>query len=174
MDSSKILSTILTSFQRYYNIKTEDVTTPFDAEAEFRSHSEQYMLIKAAKIADIDSNDFAYFKTTEVLTIEDLGNLAKTAWETGITRVTPYYGHRNSDVTLLIIAERFEDGVAKQIKKTKYSKSYKHGIFGWSNFRLATLELSSGKIFCNRLGTEFKKILQRVEHTDFQKEENQK
>lgn len=174
MDLTQILSKILTSFEHYYTIKTDDVTAPFDAEAEFISHSEQYMLVKIAKIADIDSNDFAYFKTAQVLTLEDVKNYAKTAWENGIARVKPYYGHRNTDVTLLIVAERFEDSVGKQIKKLKYSKSYKHGFWGWSNFRLATLELSSGKIYCNRLGTEFKKILQKVDNTDFQKEENHK
>jgi len=162
MESLESLEKLLKSFERYYTIKKEDVANPFTAEAEFRSHGEQYVLLKIAKIADIDSNDYVYFKTTESLSGEELKSLVQAAWTTGLGRVKPYSGHRNSDVTLIILAEKIDASVQKLIKKTKLSKSYKWSFWGWSNFRLAAMELSSGGIYTNRLGSDLKKILANI------------
>lgn len=162
MESLESLEKLLKSFERYYTIKKEDVANPFTAEAEFRSHGEQYVLLKIAKIADIDSNDYVYFKTTESLSGEELKSLVQAAWTTGLEKVKPYSGHRNSDVTLIILAEKIDASVQKLIKKTKLSKSYKWSFWGWSNFRLAAMELSSGGIYTNRLGSDLKKILANI------------
>ena len=50
MTKSEALEKVLLSFKRYYNIKQEDVTEPFAAEAEFRTHDEHYFLVKSAKL----------------------------------------------------------------------------------------------------------------------------
>lgn len=173
METSKVFEKVLASFERYYNIKKENVLEPFNAEAEFRSHNEQCVLVKAAKIADIDSNDFAYFKVYEdsSLSAEQVSTLSNKAWQTGLSKITPYYGHRNSDVTVIILAKTIEKDAIKQIKKTKLSKSYKFGLYGWSNFRLCAMELSSGQIFYNRFGSDLKKILANIKNS-FLKGEN--
>lgn len=157
--TSEYLKKLLPAFKKYYTIKEENITPPFSAEAVFSSHNEQYFLIKQAKIADIDSNDFVYFAETENLSKENFNNFVQTAWNNGMEKVHPYNGHRNSDVTLFIIASKFEDKIEKQIKKTKLSKTYKFGIWGWSNFRLIAIELSSNKIAYNRLGKDLKSLL---------------
>lgn len=157
----QVLEEILHSFERYYTIKKENITPPFSAEADFISHNEQYFLVKAAKIADVDSNEYVFFAVTENLSKEVFENYDKTAWETGLSRVKPYSGHRNSDVTLIIIANRIDDDVKQLIKRTKHSKSYKFSFWGWSNYKLGTLEFSSGKFYANRLGKDLKKILSK-------------
>jgi len=162
MESIDFLDKLLHSFERYYTIKKEDVTAPFTAEAEFHSHGEQYVLLKVAKIADIDSNDYVFFKTTESLSGEELKLLVQNAWNEGLSRIKPYSGHRNSDVTLIILADNMDASVQKLIKKTKLSKSYKCSFWSWSNFRLAAMELSSGGIYTNRLGSDLKKILAHI------------
>jgi len=164
MEAEQLLEKVFSSFERYYTIKKTDITPPFTAEAEFRSHSEQYVLIKAAKIADIDSNDFVYFKIEDCLSLEKLQEFSKIAWEAGLSRVKPYYGHRNSDVTLIILADKIEEETAKMFRKIKFSKSYKFGMFGWSNFRICALEISSGRVFYNRLGKDLKKILANIKN----------
>ena len=164
MEALKVFEKVLASFERYYTIKKENVLEPFTAEAEFKSHNEQYVLVKAAKIADIDSNDFVYFKLLEdsELTEEQLNFLVNKGWETGLSKVKPFYGHRNSDVTVIILADKVNKSVFKQIKKIKFSKSYKFGIYGWSNLRLCAMELSSGQIYCNKFGSDLKKILANI------------
>lgn len=155
------LDLILHSFERYYTIKKDDVIPPFVAEADFVSHNEQYFLVKSAKIADIDSNEFVFFAQTDFLDMENFLEYDKAAWATGLSRIVPYSGHRNSDITLVIIADKINDEVKKIIKKTKHYKSYKFSFWGWSNFKLVTMEFSSGQLFSNRMGGDLKKLFSK-------------
>lgn len=167
MDSFYALNQILPAFQQYYTIKKEDVTPPFCAEAEFRSHNEQYFLVRSAHIADIDSNEFVYFATLSDLNDEKLDELVNTAWNTGLAKVHPHEGHRNSDVSLIILADRISDETKIKIKKTKLYKSYKFSFHGWSHFKLAVADLSSlddkgnPAVFSNRQGKDFAKLIKK-------------
>ena len=71
------LNALLPLFKNYYNIKTEDVEEPFVAEAAFESHNEQYYLIKAATVADVDMNEYVYFAKCDTLTPEELAEYQK-------------------------------------------------------------------------------------------------
>ena len=149
---------ILPAFKQYYTIKT-DPPAPFCAEAEFRSHNEQYFLVRSAHIADIDSNEFVYFAECNELTPEGLKKLVAAAWNEGLAKVHPHEGHRNSDVSLLVFATSFTSETEKIIKKTKLYKSYKFSFHGWSNFKLAVYRLSDMAVFSNRLGKDYKKLI---------------
>jgi hypothetical protein len=167
MDSFYALDQILPAFQQYYTIKKEDVTPPFCAEAEFRSHNEQYFLVRSAHIADIDSNEFVYFAAADSLDSSKLEELVKAAWEAGLAKVKPYNGHRNSDVSLLIFTKSISPETAIKIKKTKLYKSYKFSLHGWSHFKLAVCDLgTTGKdgapeVFSNRQGKDFAKLIKK-------------
>ena len=154
---------ILECFKRYYNVSTENIAQPFIARAEFKSHNEQYFLVKAAKVADIDSNESVFFYDAdsahnEALTPDFIHELAQTAWQRGLENFKPYYGHRNTDVSLIITAEQIPDAVFNSIKKIKFYKSYKLGFFGWSSFRILALETSTGRSAANRRGADLKKL----------------
>ena len=165
MDSFYALNKILPAFQQYYTIKEIDVTPPFCAEAEFRSHNEQYFLVRSAHIADIDSNEFVYFAAADSLDSAKLEELVKAAWEAGLAKVRPHEGHRNSDVSLLIFSKSISPETAIKIKKTKLYKSYKFSLHGWSHFKLAVCDLgTTGKdgapeVFSNRQGKDFIKLI---------------
>lgn len=159
MNLSEALEKLLPSYTNYYDIKKDNVVVPFAAEAEFHAHNEQYVLVKAAKIADIDSNEYVFFATEESLSIEKFCELDAKAWNHGLSRVNPKEGHRNSDVTLVILTNNLEEGVAKLIKKAHHSKTYKFGIRGWSNYSVICCDFNSGKLYFNRLGANYKKLL---------------
>ena len=166
MAPSDAIKQILPTFKQYYTIKT-DTPAPFCAEAEFRSHNEQYFLVRSAHIADIDSNEFVYFATLSDLNNEKLDELVKAAWNTGLTKVHPHEGHRNSDVTLIILADRISDETKIKIKKTKLYKSYKFSFHGWSHFKLAVADLNSlddkgnPTLYSNRQGKDFAKLIKK-------------
>ena len=167
MDSFYAMKQILPSFEQYYTIKKEDITPPFCAEAEFRSHNEQYFLVRSAHIADIDSNEFVYFSTLPELNNSKLDELVAAAWQAGLAKVHPHEGHRNSDVTLIILADKISDETKLKIKKTKLYKSYKFSFHGWSHFKLAVADLSSAgrdgapEVFSNRQGRDFAKLIKK-------------
>lgn len=154
---------VLHAFERYYDIKhTEDVTPPFTAEAEFHSHDERYVLVRAAKVAEIDSHDFVFFAETENLTEEQLAKFDEAAWQTGISRVRPTFIHRNSDVTLVILADIIDKDVFKKIKKLRHYKSYCFSFKGWSEYRVLAYEISSGKVVCNRIAHGLKNLVGNI------------
>ena len=160
MELPQIIEKVLPSFERYYTVKKVS-DPPFCAEAEFRSHNEQYFLVRSAHIADIDSNEFVFFAAIPNLDSQKLNELTKAAWENGLTRVKPYNGHRNSDVTLIIITEKIDEETKKTIKKTKLYKSYKFSFWGWSNFKLAVVEADTQGIYFNRFGKDYQKLLKK-------------
>ena len=159
MEPSEAISKLLPAFEQYYTVKKDNITPPFCNEAEFRSHNEQYFLVRSAHIADIDSNEFVYFATAEELTEEKLSELVTTAWTEGLKKVRPYNGHRNSDVTLIIISKSTTPEAENIIKKTKLYKSYKFSFHGWSHFKLAVVELNSQGIYFNKFGKDYLKLL---------------
>ena len=167
MEPSQVIKKLLPAFQQYYTIKEIDVTPPFCAEAEFRSHNEQYFLVRSAHIADIDSNEFVYFAAADSLDSAKLEELVKAAWEAGLAKVRPHEGHRNSDVSLLIFTKSISPETALQTKKTKLYKSYKFSLHGWSHFKLAVCDLgTTGKdgapeVFSNRQGKDFIKLIKK-------------
>ena len=105
MEISEALERILPAFEQYYTVN-KDSEPPFCAQAEFRSHNEQYFLVRSAHIADIDSNEFVYFAQSPSLSKEELENFVNKSWEDGLSKVKPYNGHRNSDVTFAFPAAR--------------------------------------------------------------------
>ncbi|MBO4319609.1 MAG: hypothetical protein J5857_03980 [Treponema sp.] len=158
MESNEALEKVLNSYRGYYNIKTEDVDPPFVAEAVFQSSTEKFLLVKAAKIADIDSNEYVFFAKEENLSPERLMELDSKAWERGISKVEPHENHRNSDVILIVIADNIEDSVFTVAKKLKHYKSYRFTFWGWSHYRLIAYDCSTGKFACNRMGKDLRKV----------------
>ena len=162
MDSKDTLKRLLPLFTRYYNVEEEDVREPFDATAVFKNHNEQYVLVKAAHIADIDSNEYVYFASCENLDKDKLLYYDKCAWEQGRENIEPYYGHRNSDVTLIVTADTIEEDTVKIIRKLHHSATYKFGMYGWSNYRLAVIECTKKRAFFNHHGRSLKKLVNSI------------
>ena len=161
MQPSDAIKKILPAFEQYYTVKKEDITPPFCNEAEFRSHNEQYFLVRSAHIADIDSNEFVYFADPDELTPEKLEELVNTAWNTGLAKVHPYNGHRNSDVSVLIFTKSISSETIQKIKKTKLYKSYKFSFHGWSHFKLAVCNTSNMEVYTNRQGKDYAKLIKK-------------
>lgn len=159
---SAALEKILPSYKRYYDIKTENVTEGFAAEAEFHSHNEQYFLVKSAKLADMDSHDYVFFAEREVMTFEEAQKLAFMAWQTAQSRIKPVYGHKNSDVTLIILSDSFAREEGKKCGKIHYSVSYKMGMYGWSNFKLMAVSLKDERFYSNWHGRDLKKQIKNM------------
>ncbi|MCR5652046.1 MAG: hypothetical protein K6F86_12810 [Lachnospiraceae bacterium] len=157
-DMQETLERILRSYSQYYRINRETPADPFLAEATFDMHGEEYFLIKSAKISEVDSREFVFFAGTDLLDEKKLAGFDERAWTEGMKRVEAKANHRNSDVVLIILAERFAEGIDRAVKKTKHYKSYLWGIHGWSNYRLVAYELSSGRTVNNRLGSDLTKL----------------
>lgn len=155
---------LLNSYVAYYNVTQENVTPPFQAEAEFHSHEEQFFLVKAAKLSESESKEFVFFGVTDCLTLEQAKEMDQVAWETGLSRVKPHNGHRNSDVVLFILADTIEEDARKYLKKLRRYQSYRHSLHGWSHYRVIAQEMSTEKPVFNRMGRGLKKLLRNIKN----------
>ena len=173
MTSKEALQTLLKSYWRYYNVKDEGVEAPFDAEAEFVSKDEQYFLVKSAKLGEANSFEYIYFAAEEHLTLERAKLLDETAWSRGMARVEPKPNHRNSDVHLVVLADKMDDDAALFLKKLRRYESYHHTFWGWSHYRVIALETSTGKLTCNRMGQILTKLFRNIKSA-IKKESNEK
>jgi len=162
MTPEKVLPLLLRSYSRYYNIREENVTEPFAVEMDFHSREEQYFLVKSMRMSHADSNEYVFVAVTDHLTPELAKLYDEKAWETGMSRVEPGPSHRNSDVTLIILAETIDQDAAKYLKKLRRYNSYKHTLHGWSYYRVVAMETSSDKLVFNRMGQELKKLFRNI------------
>lgn len=153
---------LLDSFRRYYTVKSPSCAPQFAAEAEFHSHTERYFLTKEAHIADIDSNEYVFFAKEGQLTKEKLSRLDESAWQTGLARVKLYSGHRNTDVSLLVVCEAADEDARKQAGKLRHYKSYRFGFLGWSGYRLLVYENATGTVTTNRLGANLRSVVSKL------------
>ena len=161
MSPQEALERLLRSYTRYYDL-IEDPPAPFQAAAEFHSHGESYLLIKSAKLWEMDSNEFVYFTAEDALSADTVSQRIETAWDLAMPQIHPGENHRNSDVTVVFLTNSLPEDARKLVSRTNRSKGYKHGIQGWSNLRLGAIELSTGRIACNRHGRDLKKLLSNI------------
>lgn len=156
MESSAVLSKLISSYQKYYDVKK--CNEIFESTAEFHSCNEQYFLVKAAKISQFESNEYVFFAQEQNLTAEKLLFLDENAWKTGLSKVKVSSHHRNSDVTLIIVAQTIEPEAKKKIRRLRHYKSYCFSFKGWSSYKIIAYEVSTEKIFANRAGNSLKKL----------------
>ena len=162
MTACEALDKLLKAYVTYYNIERENAVPPFSAEARFHSHGEQFFLVKSAKLSEAESAEHVFFATPEKLDVRLLNELDETAWNTGLSRVQPHSSHRNTDVVLVILADRVEDEAFAAVKKLRRYKSYSFGFKGWSNYKVIALETSSGRLTYNRQGQSLKKLFRNI------------
>lgn len=117
MTEESCLENVLLSYKKYYDV-SRNPCKDFCATAEFHSHEEHYFLTKTARIAEVDSNEYVYFAVEENLSLKNLKELSSAAWSDGLSKVKPFYGHKNSDISLIVIASSVEKDAAKGAKKS--------------------------------------------------------
>lgn len=149
-------------YQGYYDINTEAPMSPFAAEAAFHIDGANYFLMKSAVIARQESYEYVFFAEEEHLTEERFRELDERAWEEGFSRIHPHPEHRNSDVTLVIIADRADESAKRCAKKLRRYKSYKLGIWGWTNYRVIILDEEQGELTYNRQGESLRSLFQQI------------
>lgn len=162
MTAAEALEKVLQMYGRYYTVKREDAAVPFTAEAESSVTDELLSGFKTVKISSAVSREIVFFAAEEHLTAAQAQRLADAAWAEGLSRVVPGPNHRNTDVILVVLADRIDPEAAALLKKTKHSKNFMFTFHGWSVFRLIAIETPSGAMTCNRMGQNLKKLFSNI------------
>ncbi len=170
MSNPEVFDALLDAYGGYYNIKQEGAAQPFDAEGFFSNEARQYFLVKAAKVASVNSYEYVFFALREQLSEQELVQLDQRAWEEGLSRVKPDQDHKNTDIALIVITDKVAEGIRDAIKKLNHSKNYKFGLWGFTNYRLVVIESGTKTVLTNRRGRDLSEFVQQV----IQKSKSQK
>ena len=157
MTQAQCLETLLARFTRYYDV-SRDVCPPFCAQALFHSREEHYFLTKSAKLAVYASSERVYFALAGRLSAARLQELSVSAWEQGLEGVAPFWGHKSSDVSLIVIAQSIDEDAFRAAKRIRYYRSYRLSLFGWSAFALAAFDMGTHRCASNNRGRRLSKL----------------
>ena len=162
MTTDAALEKLLRAYGDYYNIERVNPAPPFAAEAVFHSHEEQYFLVRAARIAEAESHEYVFFAKEAEVNAERLRQLDAAAWEAGSGRITPHKDHRNSDIALIVLAERIAPDAAALIPKLRRYRSYFFGFQGWTHYLLFAAELAgeTPRFLCNWQGRRLRRLIE--------------
>ena len=159
-----LLNRVLAAHEAYYDIRWDYrfEGKQFPAFAEFHTYGEKYVLTKRAKLWEVNTHDFMFFELANKLDENTLSDAVNFITTKAIRKVNPSPNHMSSALTLVIIANQCTNEAFKQAKSTRFRKSFYLGFRGWTDLRLAVVDLSreSGKeVVTNAAGKQLKDAL---------------
>ena len=157
----QVLTKVLQAHEAYFDVEEghEFAGRAFPGYAEFHAHAQQHVLVKRAKLWEADTHQYVFFDTMGRLDASELSQQVHFMQTEALRKVDPVPNHMTSDVGLVIIADEVDDEAAKQIARTHFRKNYKLGLRGWSDLKLAAIDLASGRVFTNRAGRTMAPVL---------------
>ena len=150
---------LMAAYSVYYDVRRESTSPPFDAEARFSTRESRYFFTRSMTLSEEASHEIVYFALRPRLERATLDELDALAWERGLAEAKPGPDHKNTDVTLFVVADAVADGLKKRVGSYTHSKLDRFGLWGFSNYRLAVVETSTGGAFFNRHGRVLKKLV---------------
>lgn len=159
-----ILTRIVAAHEAYYDIRRDYLfeSRRFPAFAEFHNYGEQYVLVKRAKMWEVNTHDFMFFDFAETFDETNLEDAVDFMTTKAIRKVNASPNHMSSALTLIIIANQCTDEAFRRVKSVRFRKNYRFGFRGWSDLRLAVIDLSrnSGEdIVTNAAAKQLKETL---------------
>lgn len=157
-----MLEKLLLAHQAWFDIyrdhEFEGITFP--GYAEFHTHGEQYVLVKRAKLWEVDSHEYLFFQAVDELDEAELSKWVNFMLEHGIKKAQPQPNHMSSNITLVLIADSTSGDVAKAVRKTRFRKNFKFGLEGWADLKLAVVDLQGRSVVTNGAGKDLKPTLE--------------
>lgn len=151
------------AYSAYYNLN-EDIQTdlPIVFRADYKNQDETYFLVKSAKIWVNEKNEYAYLFSAPFFGEETVRACVDFALADGLPRVKPHKDHQCTNIKVVFVADRADDGVRKAVKKLSFTKNYRFGLWGFTNLLAGMVDLESKKTVTNAAGHElapfFKKL----------------
>lgn len=134
----------------------------FPAFASFHSHGEQYVLVKRAKMWEVETHDYLFFEKADHLSAANLEQEIEFVTSKGLTKVIPGPSHMSSALSLVIVANSADDEALKKAHKARFRKNFKLSLHGWADLRVAVVDLSRAggdRVTFNAAGKGLAKML---------------
>lgn len=160
-DKLEVLNRLLRSHEVYFDVSHgyEYAGRSFAGYAEFRSHSEQFVLVKRAKLWEADAFEYIFFDVIDHADVAYVDEAIRFMTTKAIEKIVPDENHMTSIISLVTIADSTTNEACAHIKKARFRKNFKLGLRGWADLRIALIDLSSMEVVTNGMGKEMKPTL---------------
>ena len=157
------LNKLLDAYSHQYDIDRDVDVEGFlyPATATYYLRDENYLISKQHVLSAVEQHEYLYFYLTDHLTAEDLQSQVDLSKRAGLGKVKPHKDHMFSNVGLVILANTITPEAQKLIKKTRFRKNYKLSFYGWTEYQLAAMEVSTNCFYSNPAGAGARKILEQ-------------
>lgn len=133
----------------------------FPAAAFYYLRDENYLISKQHVLSAVEQHEYLYFFLTDHLDLPTLQTQIEHSKQAGLANVKPHKDHMFSNVGLVILANTIDPEAQKLIKKTRFRKNYKLSLYGWTEYQLAAMEVSTNCFFSNPAGKGARKIMEQ-------------
>lgn len=157
-----VLKRLLAAHETWFDVSRDHVFggRTFPGYAEFHSSAEKYVLVKRAKLWEVNAHEYLFFVTADRLTAQCLEDEVAFMTTKALDKVQPNPEHMTSYLSLVAIADAVDDDARRAVKKTRFRKNFKLGLQGWADLRLAVVDLSTSSIITNAMGKELRASLE--------------
>ena len=154
------LNKLLDAYSHSYDIDrdVEDEGRLWPATATYYLRDENYLISKQHVLSAVEQHEYLYFHLTDHLTAEELQSQIELSKQAGLRKVKPHKDHMFSNVGLVVLANTISPEAQQIIKKTRFRKNYRLSLWGWTEYQLAAMEVSTNRFFANPAGAGAKKI----------------
>lgn len=153
----QFLEILRDSYSAYYNIvPPEEAAAPAGLPLAFRadyfSRSERYWLTKSITIWGNETNEYAYIFSAPAFDSALVKACIDFAIQDMLPRVKPHKEHQYTNVKTIFVADRFDEQTRDTVRKSAYTKSYHHTLYGFTNLLAAAVDLSESRAYPNKAG----------------------
>ena len=163
--SELVLERLLAAHGAWFDV-SRDVSVAgraFRALAQFHSFGEQYVLVKRVKLWEAEEHEYMLFDVRDRIDVEAARSYVEFMKNEALELVKPEPNHMSSFRTLVVIANSASDEACILFRKTSHRKNFMWGIRGWSDVRLALIDLSKpqgSRVVCNGAAKRIRKSLE--------------
>lgn len=163
--SELVLERLLAAHGAWFDV-SRDVSVAgraFRALAQFHSFGEQYVLVKRVKLWEAEEHEYMLFDVRDHIDAEAARSYVEFMKDEALELVKPEPNHMSSFRTLVVIANSVSDEACTLFRKTSHRKNFMWGIRGWSDVRLALIDLSKpqgSRVVCNGAAKRIRKSLE--------------
>lgn len=163
--SELVLERLLAAHGAWFDV-SRDVSVAgraFRALAQFHSFGEQYVLVKRVKLWEAEEHEYMLFDVRDHIDAEAARSYVEFMKNEALELVKPEPNHMSSFRTLVVIANSASDEACTLFHKTSHRKNFMWGIRGWSDVRLALIDLSKpqgSRVVCNGAAKRIRKSLE--------------
>ena len=157
------LTKLLDAYSHSYDIDrdVEENGHLWIATATYYLRDENYLISRQHVLSAVEQHEYLYFHVTDHLTAADLNALVDLSKRAGLCKVKPHKDHMFSNVGLILLANTIEPETQKIIRKTRFRKNYRLSLWGWTEYQLAAMEVSTNRFFANPAGAGARKIMEQ-------------